>query len=493
VADARAFERWRRPAEQQRPRLLFLTREQLMRRSAAEVSADRFPDTLTLGSARLPLSYHFDPASARDGVTVTLPGPLLAAARPEPFDWLVPGLLEEKMTALIRSLPKSLRRNFVPAPEYARACTESVSPGEGSLTAAMAAVLQRITGIRVPAGAWQPGQLPAHLHMRYRIVDETGRELTAGRDLQQIRDCLDAEQINHVIPTAAAGPRLEGIVDWDFGTLAETEEVQRAGIAITVYPTLADQGDSVAIRLSSTAEEAGISMRAGLKRLVRIRCHGAINRLRRTIPGIQAMCLQYRAVASCEQLRGDLVEAVLERCFVDEDSFPRDREAFARLVHRGQAKLDTTATQLCRLVAEILTLYHEVDRTIRGPVSPAMIGVYSDLRSQLDHLVHAGFVAATPHQRLPSYPRYLRGMRLRLQKLRLDPIRDRARSALVAPLWCACTEKLAGNEARGRRDLELERYRWMVEELRMSVFAQEIGAGEPVSEKRLAQQWRKVG
>ena len=153
----------------------------------------------------------------------------------------------------------------------------------------------------------------------------------------------------------------------------------------------------------------------------------------------------------------------------------------------------TTASQLCAQVADILELFHEINRCIRGPVSPAMISAYSDLRSQLDHLVHAGFVVATPPKRLVAYPRFLQGMKLRLEKLRLDPARDRARSMRVLPMWRSCTEKLAGANASARPDPELERYRWMIEEFRISIFAQEIGTGEPISEKRLAQQWQKVG
>lgn len=493
VVDGQRFERWRKETERAQPKLLFFRREHLMSRTAVEVSEQRFPDCWLLGDLRLPLNYHFDPSSDRDGVTVTLPAPLLPGVDGHQFEWLVPGLLEEKITALIRGLAKPLRKHFVPAPEFARVCVESLNPGEGRLTSAISTALQRITGVSVVEDAWPIGQLPRHLQMRYRVVDERGVELTSGRNLDQLRASISDEHLD-LGASASVDERAERVSrEWTFGTLAFTEQVQRGGIVMTAYPALAACEDGVGVRLFSTSVQADAAMHAGLESLIRLRCGRSLKQVARALPGIDGMCLQYRAVGSCDELRQDLITAILRQAFLDRDELPRDKAGFDALTKRGLSRLDETIERLCPLLQDVLSLFHELNRDIKAPLAPAVIPLYSDLRSQLDRLVHTRFVASLPLCRLENYPRYLRGMKLRLQKLRLDPGRDRQRYLRVVPHWHSLLEKLPKGDAPGETEPELERYRWLLEEFRISVFAQELGTAEPVSEKRLAEHWRAVG
>jgi ATP-dependent helicase HrpA len=493
VIDASGFERWRKGVEREQPKLLFFSRNQLMSRAALEVSAERFPDHWQMGELRLPLSYHFDPSSELDGVTVTLPAPLLPGIDAYQFEWLVPGLLEEKIAALIRTLPKAVRKHFVPAPDFARVCVESINPGEGRLTDAMAAVLERVTGVSVTSDAWRIEQLPAHLQMRFCVVDEHGEALISSRDPGALHRSVADEHLD--LGPAAATDEPSGKVskEWTFGTLACTEQVQRGGVLMTAYPALAVCEDGVGVRLYTTPAEADAAMRAGLESLVRLHCSRRFKQLTRALPGIDVMCLQYRTLGSCSELRQDLVTAILRQAFFDREVLPRDKTGFDALVNRGLVRVADAVERLCPLVQEILTLFHELNRGTKTTVAPAMIPLYSDLRSQLDQLVHAGFVASVPQRWLESYPRYLRGMTLRLEKLRLDPGRDRQRLQRVAPHWRSLLEKLADANTRGALDPALERYRWLLEEFRISVFAQELGTAVPVSEKRLAEQWRTLG
>lgn len=262
---------------------------------------------------------------------------------------------------------------------------------------------------------------------------------------------------------------------------------------MTAYPAAAVCEDGVSVCFYTSSAEADAAMRAGLEALVRLRCSRLLNQLARALPGIDVMCLQYRPLGSCSELRQDFVSAVLGQAFFDQGELPRDKTGFDALAKRGLTRVDDAVNRLCPLVQEILTHFHALNRDTKTTVAPAMIPLYSDLCSQLDQLVHAGFVKTVPLARLQNYPRYLRGMELRLQKLRLDPGRDRQRLQRVAPLWRSLLEKLPGGNTHGEPNPELERYRWLLEEFRISVFAQELGTAEPVSEKRLADQWRAVG
>lgn len=492
VTGAVSFERWYRHALKADPKLLLLSREALMRRSAAEVNEQTFPDILRVAGMALPLSYHFEPGDPADGVTVTVPAAVIGQLDTAQFEWLVPGLIEEKVVALIRTLPKSLRRNFVPVPEYARVCLESMVVGRGSLLSAMAADLKRVTGVSVDDHHWRPQALADHLQMRFRVVDDAGEELASGRRLDELRSAhAGGNNMRPQRPVAEPGLQ-ENLRDWDFGCLGDPVEIHRAGIQMQGFPALVDDVDSVSIRILESLESAQQSTRRGVKRLLRLRLGGELAALTRNAVNLHRMCLHYVTFGTCKSLQTDLQEAILEHAFLATAPLPVDRGGFEAMLQAGRQGVAVTAGRLCALVAEILRNHHGIDRELRGGIAPAMLAALGDARSQMRCLVYPGFVAELPLQRLERLPRYLKALRVRLDKLRVDPSRDRERMLIVAPLWADCLARLERNRQAGSQDPELERYRWMLEEYRISLFAQEVGTGERVSGQRLARQWSKV-
>jgi ATP-dependent helicase HrpA len=485
------FERWRQAAERERPRLLFMSREDLTGAGAAPAGPEQFPDSLMVGGLPFDLEYRFEPGDPADGVTLRIPIAALNQLDPAVGDWLVPGLLRDRVIALIRSLPKSLRRNFAPAPEFADACLPGLTAGAQPLTRALAAALHRITGVEVPPDAWQADALPEHLKMNFRVLDLDGRELGAGRDLRALQQALGGEAQRSFRSLPIARFERTAITRWDFGELPAAIEVQRDGASVRAYAALVEEGDFVALRLFDSAQEAEDALRAGLGRLFLLQSPKERKFLERDLPGLSRMCLDYASLGGCGDLRSDLARSVVERAFLEDGPLPRTAEAFEQAAERGRARLVSMANDTCRLVGEILARYRQASARVAA-IASAHPAAASDLREQLGHLVYPGFVSATPHHWLQQLPRYLKAIELRLDKLRLAPSKDAQRLAEFAPLWHAYLERLAGQARRGISDAGLRDYRWMLEELRVSLFAQEVKTSVPVSVQRLRKQWERI-
>ena len=493
VRDAKSFERWRKRVEKDDPKRLFLTREALLQREAGSVTAERFPDRMTVAGVPLALEYRFEPGAADDGVTARIPVAALGQLPPEPFEWLVPGLLEEKATALIRGLPKALRKNFVPAPDFAAACVDALAVAEGALTAALSHQLQRMTGIEVPEAAWQGAELPAHLTMNFRAVSAEGEVLGEARDLGRLQRDLAGAVRESIQESAGGGHEREAVTDWDFGELAEEVTVEQAGTRLPAYPALVDEDGTVALRLLDTPMKAQQATRAGLRRLFRVQENRRVRDLRKALPGLQPMCLKFAPVGPCEALQEDLVEAVIDQALFGEDpELPRDEAAFAVRRDAARAKLGPLGNALAETIGRALEEYHQARKALGGNIPPAWLHAVSDIQAQLDALVYPGFVLATPPQWREHLPRYLKAARLRMEKVGRNPERDRANALEVQALWKDYAERAERHRREGRDDPELTRYRWMLEELRVSLFAQELGTAMPVSVKRLRQQWQAV-
>ena len=487
IYSAAAFEQWRKRVEREDPDYLLLTREDLMQHEAAEVTVDRFPDHLRIHGMRLPLRYRFEPGAADDGVTLVVPLAGLNQVDERLTDWLVPGLLEERITALIKGLPKSLRRQFVPVPEFARACLQALTPGEERLTAALSRQLQRMTGTEVPETAWRPDLLPDHLRMRFEVVNSAGRMLDADRDLERLRQRLEGQVSDSLAQRPPSEIERDEVSDWDFGELPETVEVEANGMQLTTYPALADEGGRVALRLFDTPAKAQAAMRAGLRGLYMLRLREQVKYLYRHLPGMQTQCLQFSAVADCETLKADIIAAAVDQVLVDLGT-PRDRNAFEGYLEQGRGQLVPRATELAELTGRILERYHAVRQAIKGSLPLSWVEAVADIKDQIDHLVYPGFVTATPPGWLEQLPRYLEGVQRRLDKLEREPDRDRRQRVEIEPLWQRYKERRPADGA----DPALSEYRWMLEELRVSLFAQELGTVVPVSPKRLERQWREV-
>ncbi len=489
VTGSAGFHAWYRQARQRDPQLLKMTRETLMQRDAREVTEGRFPERLEACGLSLPLDYHFRPGDPDDGVTVRVPLAALNQLRAEPFEWLVPGLVEEKAVALIKALPKRLRKNFVPAPEFAEAFLRSVPEREGSMINRLRLELQRMTGVDLPVDAWDDVPLPDHLRMNFRLLDGEGNVVAEGRDLEALQRGYGDRASASFSDNAESPWERAGLTRWDFGDLPEAVKFEQAGAVVKAYPAVMDRGRSVDLSLMDSEARAREATRAGVRRLFLLELGDRGRYLRRNLPEIDRMCLLYAPVGSCDELKEDLIAAALERTFMPDGDPPRTEKAFRERLREHGGELLSTANELCDRVGRVLAVFHEVRKRLKGPADLRAMESVADIGEQLENLVYSGFVAATPAGRLADLPRYLEGIRWRLDKLQNDPGRERTGLRAVRPFW----EKYlrARNDGRVDRE-ELDAFRWLIEEYRIQVFAQPLGTATPVSDKRLRQQWERV-
>jgi ATP-dependent helicase HrpA len=527
VHDARAFDKWRKEAERENTQLLYLEREDLLRSEAGGRLDEAYPTQLTINGMGLPLSYRFEPGSGDDGVTVTIPLMALNQMDPRRFEWLVPGLLKEKIAALIRALPKSLRRNFVPAPNFAEACFDAfkenqnkpgaklLPPGRGkvgmgvesigghgkplppsfpspckgegtkALTASLSTYLHKMTGVMVPEDAWSLSALPDHLRMNFRVVNPQGRLVGEGRDLATLQGRLGEAVLTAFRAVPRWAGEQENITRWDFGDLTETMETRQGGVALKGYPALVDRGNSVSIQAFDTLEQARAERRGGLRRLFMLALSQQMKYLKKNLPGFDKMALLYAPVGKREELMEDLLNAIVERAFLGPDPDIRTEAVFNQRLERGRGMLVETANELCALVGEVLARFQGLRKSLNGPSSMGRLAAVADIRDQLSQLIYPGFISATPDEWLKHLPRYLRAIALRLEKLDREPAKDQQKLARVAPFWRAYKEHPASSGSSPG----LQNFHWLLEEFRVSVFAQELGTLSPVSEARLAKEW----
>ena len=493
VYDARRFERWRKAAEAKDPKILFLRREDLMRHAAAAVTGERFPDRLEVDGLVLPLDYRFEPGHEADGVTARVPLAALGALSPEPFEWLVPGLIEDKVTALIRALPKALRRHFVPAPDFARAALEGLAYRQGALIPALGERLRRMTGVSVPEEAWAQAQasLPEHLHMRFEVVDEDGRVIAAGRDLSALRRGQGAAAGERVARLGQdAGLERDEVRAWDFGPLPEVWEGERAGLPVRAWPALVDEDGRVALRLRPSPEAARADHRRGLVRLFALHLKDKLRYLQKDLEKDARLQLLARPVGGGVALVREVLDTAVERLALDgEDGWAvRDAEAFQARLAAVRPRLVDEAQRLAGVVRETLEAHQRLRQALKGRFPPDCLESLTDIQAHLAALVQPGFVGATPARWLVRLPVYLEAARLRLEKLPRDPRRDAALARQVGELqrrWQALADVRPD-------DPRVQDFRWLLEELRVSLFAQQLGTVEKVSVPRLEKRLREI-
>ncbi|MFZ1324448.1 MAG: ATP-dependent RNA helicase HrpA, partial [Candidatus Contendobacter sp.] len=487
------FETWRKQVERENPRLLFLDRAALLAEAGPAADGERFPDHLDLDGLQLPLAYRFEPGAEDDGVTLTVPLAAVNQVDPKRLDWLVPGLRAERMAALLKSLPKAVRRNFVPVPNYVQALLEVIEPDGRSLTEAMTERLQRMTGARIPEDAWNFDAVPPHLRMRCQVVDADGKALAVGRDWEAIQAQLRGEARTRFAALPTPEFERERVRDWDFGELPEAVSFIRNGIRLRGYPALVAEPDgTLALRLLDSPTRAESVTRVGLRLLIAWRLGPVYKQLARDLPRFQQMTLHYVGLGTQEALRTDLLNAIVEHAFLHDQPLPRDRAAFEALLEQGRARLPAVRLAICETAIAILSAYHEVRRAVAVADSPVSVEALGDVREQLAWLVYPGFLSRTSPEWLPQVPRYLRAIHVRLQKLWQAPDKDRQRNGDIARLAALWRQQAKRNAADEKYDSELLRFRWLLEELRVSQFAQELRTLVPVSVKRLEEQWEKV-
>jgi ATP-dependent helicase HrpA len=468
----------------QNSRQLFLDREQLMQQKV-EISENLYPDAIKVASADLKLNYTFDPRQEDDGVSVDVPVAMLREVSRAQLDWVIPGLLREKCLALIRSLPKALRRHFVPAPDYADRVIEGLEFDGRELTEVLAERLFRLTGNRVTAADFKVGNLDRHLNMNVRVIDEAGRVLGGGRDVDVLR-----AQFSEVVSKSFARRKphdveREGLTDWTFGELPRQVEFSHANMRVKGYPAVVDQGDTVAIQIVDNQLTARRLSDQGLLRLIRLQLRDQEKYVRGHIPGFKGFALYYATRGRAEPLLNDIVDAVFRYTFV-EDQVPVTSEAAFRERLQGKGGLMSVANEVADLLQTTLKSMNEVEQRLAADETDLNGASMADIRGQLDGLLGPGFLKDLPFAWLRQYPRFLRAIEYRLEKLKGNLGRDRQ-----------ATDELAGYIERmshiNNDDVEAaQHYRWMVEEYRVSLFAQPVGTSLPVSPKRLEAQWDRV-
>ncbi|MGH8566630.1 MAG: ATP-dependent RNA helicase HrpA, partial [Gammaproteobacteria bacterium] len=490
VVCAQGFEAWRKSAECGDPERLYFQWEDLIRPDLSLDLEAGYPLDLTLDGQKFPLSYRFEPGHEEDGVTLTLPLALLNALDPRPFEWLVPGLLREKVTALIQSLPKALRRYCIPVDRCVDACLLSIEPGYGSLLEALCRALDRELdhhrgdhhrGLAIRAEDFDTRVLPDYLEMRFRVITEGGAVLGQGRSLGDLKRRFGKEARLAFRRQAASGIERDGITRWDFGALQRQVARRHGGLSLQGFPALVDQTRSVAIRVFDSAAEAREEGRRGQRRLFMLSLPEQLKYLRKGPPGFEATALLYAGIGTRDELLDDLTEAAFDRVFIGPEGDVREPDEFKARLEAGRARVVAEFDALCLRARDSLGRFQD----IRKRSDRCTGGAGADVREQLQYLIYPGFVSATPEEWQKHLPRYLKAISLRLERLARDPAKDRERSVRVAALWRPCRARLDAGERTG----ELLRFRFLIEEFRVSLFAQELGTAVPVSEARLARQW----
>ncbi len=487
VVSARHFDSWWKLTSREQPELLNFAKEMLIKEGASNVSKLDYPNVWQQGNIKLRLSYQFEPGTEADGVTVHVPLPLLNQVEENGFEWQIPGVRRELIIALIKSLPKPVRRNLVPAPNYADAFLGRVTPMESPLLESLEREFRRMTGITIDREAWQWDQVPDHLKITYRVVDENNCKLNEGRDLAALKLALKGKVQETLSLVADDGLEQSGLHIWSFGDLPDHFEQKRGNYSVKAWPALVDEKDSVAIRLFDSQHEQQKAMWRGQRRLLLLNIPSPIKYLHEKLPNKAKLGLYFNPYGKVLDLIDDCIACGVDK-LIDEHGGPTWQEAgYSKLHDKVRAELNDTVVDIAKKVEQILTAVFNINKRLKGRVDMSMALALSDVKAQLGGLVYKGFVTQNGWKRLSDTLRYLTAMERRLEKMPIDPHSDRARMLKIEKIqqaWSTWYNKLP---AVRREDEDVKDVRWMIEELRVSYFAQQLGTPYPVSEKRIQQ------
>ncbi|RJG19110.1 ATP-dependent RNA helicase HrpA [Massilia cavernae] len=553
VVNGAGFDKWHKDATRDNPKLLYLNREELMRHEAAGVTTELFPKTMSVTGIEMQLTYHFEPGTARDGVTLHVPLFALNQLPRERAEWLVPGMLKEKVHLLLKSLPQKLRRHCVPLPDFAAKFCERINDtgtfGRGDLVDAVIADIRAQTGIAVLTSDFKMETLPAHHFMNFKVVDEHGRQLEMGRNLAALQDefgkqarqsfqklaegkaqavglsaasqaaingmgSAAAGKVNvfagakgaaapsaaapagkggkaaPAAAEAAASPSITqhtGLTSWTFGELPELLEIVQGKLTLIGFPALVDKGTHCDLEVFDDPAVAARTHRIGLRRLFALQFRDQLKFVEKNIPGMQQMGMQFMALGSQEELRDQIIQKAIDIACL-QDPLPTDAASFNKRKEEGKSRLGLLVNEIARLVGQVLAEYHGLPKKLQNIGQQAA----ADIQGQLQGLVHKRFVGETEYAQLSHFPRYLKAINVRLEKLRGDPSRDARLMAewnqSASHFLRAARDRLAGKNT----DPKMVEFRWMLEELRVSLFAQELRTPMPVSGKRLQKVWESM-
>ncbi|QDT31514.1 ATP-dependent RNA helicase HrpA [Thalassoglobus polymorphus] len=491
--DGPRFEKWRKKAEAKQPRLLFLSKEDLLQEDQSAPEQSEFPDKLKIGTMQVSVEYNLQPGTENDGVTIAIPPEGLNQLSPESLAWLVPGLLEEKIAALIKTLPKSLRILFVPAPETAKDVVKKITYGQGNLINQLAAQLREISGEHVPATAFETARLPSHLQMNVRVVDQNGKTIASGRDLAQLR--VESQRTASSVVQGVSDDRWkkEGLTSWNFGTLPQQVELERGGITVVAFPMLVDEGASVSLRLSESLADAHAKTKRGLVRLFLLSDKKVLTDQVQHFPRINQLTMQVGALPDGKHFQSHLAWMIAQAALWKETSMPRSEAQWKQKLALARNQLSVAVQDSTRFLEPLFARYHAVRRITESNGTPALTPLTNDLRDQLNELVAPGFLVDPPMGWLAQYPRYFEAMQIRWDKSTAGGFqKDRMHQKKINLHWQrwkqACQQ--FGNAAKTHP--QLVQYRFLIEEFRVSLFAQQLGTAMTVSEKRLNEVWQEI-
>lgn len=492
VVSARHFDSWWKKVSQQTPDLLSFDKEMLIKEGADKISKLDYPNFWHQGNLKLRLSYQFEPGADADGVTVHIPLPLLNQVEEAGFEWQIPGLRRELIIALIKSLPKPVRRNFVPAPNYAEAFLGRVTGTETPLLDALEREFRRMTGVTIDRDAWQWDQVPDHLKITFRVLDEHNRKLKEGKDLAALKASLKGKVQETLSKVADDGLEQSGLHIWSFGDLPAQFEQKRGNYSVKAWPALVDEKDSVAIRLFDSQHEQQKMMWRGQRRLLLLNIPSPIKYLHEKLPNKAKLGLYFNPYGKVLELIDDCITCGIDKLMA-ENGGPAWKEAdFQQLHDKVRAGLNETVVDIAKLVEQILTAVFNINKRLKGRVDMTMALGLSDIKAQMSGLVYRGFVTQNGWKRLPDTLRYLQAIERRLEKLPVDPHSDRARMLKVEQVQQAWQSWLNKLPPARRDDEDVQEIRWMIEELRVSYFAQQLGTPYPVSDKRILQAMEQI-
>lgn len=492
VVSAQHFDTWWRQAAKQDPELLNFEKNMLIKEGADSINALDYPNVWQQGNIKLRLSYQFEPGADADGVTVHIPLPVLNQVSTLGFDWQIPGVRRELIIALIKALPKPLRRNFVPAPDYAQAFLGRANPGDGALLDVMERELRHMSGVTIDRAAWQWDQVPDHLKITFRVIDDKRRTLGESKDLDALKRQLKDSIQQTLSAVADDGLEQQDLHIWSFGNLPERYEQQKGGYSLKAYPALVDEKQSVAIRLFETEHDQKRAMWFGIRRLLLINIPSPIKYLHEKLPNKAKLGLYFNPFGKVLDLIDDCIACGVDKLMEQQGGVVWQEAQYAALQEHVRANLNATVVDIAVQVEQILTVVFAINKRLKGSVDIGLALALSDIKQQMSGLVYRGFVSGNGWQRLADTLRYLRAIERRLEKLANDVHRDRAQMLKVEQARQAWRQWLDKLPPLRRDDADVNAIRWMIEELRVSYFAQQLGTPYPISEKRILQAMEQI-
>ncbi|EGR4277755.1 TPA: ATP-dependent RNA helicase HrpA [Vibrio cholerae] len=485
VVSGRHFDAWWKTASRKTPDLLSFEKEMLFKGDASHITDLDYPNFWHQGNLKLKLSYQFEPGENSDGVTVHIPLPILNQVESHGFDWQIPGLRHELVVSLIKSLPKTLRKNFVPAPNYADAFLARVTPFEMPLLDAMEKELRRMTGVTVLREDWKLDQLPAHLKITYRAVDHRNRKLNESCDLHELKESLKEKVQETLSQVADDDIEQRDLHTWSFGELPKVYQQKRGGFEVRAYPALVDKKDSVEIKLFETEQEQLSAMRAGQRRLILLNVPSPIKYLHANLPNKSKLGLYFNPYGKVLDLIDDCIACGVDKLIEERCGMVWEPQAFEALKEHVRAELGDTVVEIAKQVETILTTAYNINKRLKGKVDFTMAFALSDVKAQIEGLIFSGFATECGWKRLPDILRYMRAIERRMEKLPVDPNKDRLHMLKIESVANKYKELLNKIPKGMAIPDNVREIRWMLEELRVSYFAQQLGTPYPVSDKRI--------